>query len=623
MQNDDCPSIALTALEQGVEIIKKAVQNLPLSPGVYQMLDIQSNALYIGKAKQLKSRVTSYTRPDTLPTRLKRMISLTHRVQVTLTHTETEALLLESNLIKTLAPPYNILLKDDKSFAYIKLSEHPYPLLSKHRGQTNDPGQYFGPFASTSAVTQTIEILFKVFKLRSCSDSQFNGRKRPCLQYHIKRCSAPCVDLISQESYKEDVGHVVDFLGQKSNTLITKLASLMEQASQTLDYERASTYRDQIKALSQIQQQQDINIAHLGNMDIIALVQEGGISCFQLFIFRNGRNCGTTHYFIRQKSDIPLGTLMGNFLMQLYENKTPASELLLSHMPTESLLIASALSQKFENKITLIMPQRGLRHKLCQQAKLNAKEALARQLNERQSQRHFFLGLQSLFGLPQIPKRVEIYDNSHLQGTDAYGIMVVATESGFEKKEYRKFKIVTPPEALGGDDYAMMREVMLRRFANYTEQPPEKKPDLLLIDGGKGQLSSVLAALNQAEIDHISVVAIAKGPERNAGQETFFQHGHPPLTLPPNDPLLYFLQRLRDEAHRFAIGTHRAKRLRNLEISSLDQIPGIGPKRKKTLLQHFGSSYNVSRAGLDDLLSIKGIDAHIARRIYGYFHSSS
>ena len=622
-ESDDKNSNVVSALHKGVDAIKQAVLTLPLSPGVYQMLNEEGEALYIGKAKQLKKRVTAYTRPDQLPNRLKRMISLTHKVQVTLTHTETDALLLESNLIKQWAPPYNILLRDDKSFSYIKLSDHPYPLLSKHRGSTQEPGQYFGPFASTSAVTETLATLFKIFRLRSCSDTEFKQRKRPCLKYHIKQCSAPCVALISQEAYAADVKHVEDFLSQKNSQLIAKLASRMEQASHDLDFERAATYRDQIRALSQIQQQQDINTTHLKDVDIIALAQEGGLSCFQLFIFRNGKNCGTIPYFISHDSSLTPCALLGDFLMQLYENHTPAPELLLNHMPEESDLLLAALQQKFNKKISLSVPKRGLRHKLLDQAHMNARQALSRRLSERQSQGRFLQELKDLFELQAPLKRIEIYDNSHISGTDAYGIMVVATENGFEKKEYRKFAITTPPPARGGDDYAMMREVMTRRFASFSDQAPEKRPDLLLIDGGKGQLSTVLDALKSVGADTIPVVAIAKGPDRNAGRETFFQPNKSPITLAHDHPLLYFLQRLRDEAHRFAIGTHRAKRVRNLESSHLDQIPGIGPTRKKTLLQHFGSSYNVKRAGLEDLLCVKGIDANLARRIYEYFQKPS
>jgi excinuclease ABC subunit C len=397
----------------------------------------------------------------------------------------------------------------------------------------------------------------------------------------------------------------------------------MDQSSSAQDYERAATYRDQIRALSQIQQQQEINIAQLRDVDIIALAQAGGQTCFQLFMFRNGRNCGTTPYFIKHESGQEPDQLMADFLMQLYENHSPAPQILLSHMPEESTLVAQALSQKFACRVTLNKPTRGIRRKLIDQALLNAQEALTRRLNERQSQGAFLAGLKSLFNLPTSPQRVEIYDNSHLFGTDAYGIMVVATENGFEKKEYRKFKLLTAPDTRGGDDYAMMREVMLRRFAAFSDQPEGKKPDLLLIDGGKGQLSTVCKVLEEMGVSDIPVVAISKGPDRNAGRETFFRQGHEPLSLDPTDPLLYFLQRLRDEAHRFAIGTHRAKRIRNLEISHLDQIPGVGAARKKTLLQHFGSSYNVRRAGLEDLSSVKGIDENLARRIYDYFHSTT
>ena len=620
MHSEDDTPTHRSALDQGIAVIREATLTLPLNPGVYQMLDNEGAPLYIGKARQLKKRVLSYTRPQNLPNRLKRMISLTCRVQVTLTHTETEALLLESNLIKQLAPPYNILLRDDKSFAYLKLTEHPFPLLLKHRGSTQESGQYFGPFASTSAVSETLETLFKIFRLRSCSDAEFKQRKRPCLQYHIKRCSAPCVGYIEQSAYGENVTHVVDFLGHKNGHLIHKLAHLMEHASAAQDYERAATYRDQIRALSQIQQQQEINIAHVRDADIIALAQAGGQTCFQLFMFRRGRNCGTTPYFLKHEEGQEVGELVRDFLMQLYESHTPPPHILLSHLPEEATLVSEALSEKFSTKITLSKPLRSLRRKLVDQCLHNAKEALERRLQERQSQGDFLRNLKDLFSLPTAPRRVEIYDNSHLFGTDAYGIMVVATENGFEKKEYRKFKLTTDPTARGGDDYAMMREVMGRRFAAFEEQPPGKRPDLLLIDGGKGQLSAVCDTLEMGL--EIPVVAMAKGVERHKGRETFFRKNHPPLSLDPTDPLLYFLQRLRDEAHRFAIGTHRAKRRKNLEHSTLDQIPGVGAARKKTLLQHFGSSYNVKRAGLDDLSSVKGIDEGLARRIYDYFHST-
>lgn len=608
------------SLEQGQQILKEAAQRLPTKPGVYQMLGEGGQVLYVGKACQLKNRVMSYTLVQTLPNRLKRMISLLKEVQVTVTHTETEALLLESNLIKSLKPPYNILLRDDKSFAYLKISHHEYPRLTKHRGKADGTGDYFGPYASTQAVNETIETLFRIFRLRSCTDGELTRRQRPCLQYHIKKCSAPCVRKISPQEYATHVTHVKAFLSQKSSEIFIPLRQRMEEASDSMDYEKAAVYRDQIQALSHIQSQQDINISQFLEVDLLTLVEEGGWFCLQVTLFRQGRHCGGKPFFFKKEENLSPHALLHEFLLQFYEGQPPAREIFSSHLLEEETLVLDMLSEKYGKKISFSVPSRGAARKVVEQALLTTAESLVYHLSEKQNQQSFFLQLQKILKLEKCPCRIEVYDNSHLFGKDAFGVFIVATPEGFEKKSYRKFKLKETRQLRGGDDYQMMREVMMRRFSGTRSECLQ--PDLLLIDGGKGQLKAVWDTLQEQKISEIDVVAIAKGPERHKGREILFKRGEPELRLDEGSPLLYFLQRLRDEAHRFAIGAHRKKRQKNLEKSSLDEIPGLGTVRKKRLLQHFGSSYNVRRAGVGDLSAVEGIHEKMAKRIYEFFHSS-
>ena len=609
-----------TKLENGINVIKEALKSLPLAPGVYRMLNKQSDALYVGKARQLKKRVQSYTRVQNLPIRLQRMVAETVKLEVILTQTETEALLLESNLIKQLAPPYNILLRDDKSFAYIKLSDHPFPLLSKHRGGIDHSGDYYGPFASTGAVNGTLEALYKIFKLRSCSDSEFKNRTRPCLQYHIQRCSGPCVEFISKEDYAKDVHNVRAFLGKKNHNLLDELGQEMQEASDQLDFETAAKCRDKIRFLSTIQQQQGINIHGFQDADIMGLVQDGNQTCIQVFFFRNGCNFGSKPFFITHHGNETKSEVMSAFIMQFYHEHGVPSLVLVNESPHELKLIEAALGSRSGKNVSILKPERGLRRKVIDQAIFNSQEALKRKLMDETSFRIHLEKLREYFHLPAVPQRIEIYDNSHLFGKDAYGAMVVFYKDGFDKKSYRKFKITAPEGDGGGDDFAMMREVMMRRMRKDDAGDVAHKPDLMIIDGGKGQLSAVLEALRVLDVK-IPVVAMSKGPDRNAGNEIFHQVGQAEMQLEKNDPVLYFLQRLRDEAHRYVITAHRKKRVANIEKSRIDDIPGVGAQRKKALLRHFGSSYNVSRAGLDDLVTVKGIDRNLAQTIYAFFHS--
>jgi excinuclease ABC subunit C len=609
-----------TRLESGVNVIKETSKLLPLTPGVYRMLNNQGEALYVGKARQLKKRVQSYTRVQILPIRLQRMIAETAKLEVILTNTETEALLLESNLIKQLAPPYNILLRDDKSFAYIKLSDHPFPLLFKHRGGIDHSGDYYGPFASTGAVNGTLEALYKIFKLRSCSDAEFKNRTRPCLQYHIQRCSAPCVKYISQEDYAKDVENVREFLGKKSHNLLDALGKEMQEASDRLDFEVAAKCRDKIRFLSTIQQQQGINIHGFQDADIMGMVQEGNQTCIQVFFFRNGCNYGSKPFFITHHGDETKGEVISAFIMQFYQEHGVPSLVLVNEAPHELKLIEGALGARSSKNVSILKPERGLRRKIIDQAILNSQEALKRMLMNQKNFLSHLKQIKDYFHLTEVPRRIEVYDNSHLFGKDAYGAMVVFLEDGFDKKSYRKFKISASEVDRGGDDFAMMREVIMRRMRKDEGGDVAHKPDLMIIDGGKGQLSAVQEALRELDVE-IPVIAMSKGPDRNAGNEVFHQTGQVPLHLKKNDPVLYFLQRLRDEAHRYVITAHRKKRVANIEKSKIDDIPGVGAQRKKALLRHFGSSYNVSRAGLEDLVVVKGIDKNLAQTIYAFFHS--
>lgn len=603
------------SLKGGIDIIKDYVKNLSSAPGVYRMLAAQGEVLYVGKAKNLKKRVHSYTHPQRLPLRLQRMISLTKTMEFVITHTEGEALLLESNLIKSLGPRFNVLLKDDKSFPYILITDHPKaPEIVMRRGAKTRLGDYFGPFASRQAAHQTLEILIRVFKLRTCTDNTFAGRKRPCLQYYIKKCSAPCVDFITHTDYLQSVKAAREFLQGKTHQLQEQLAKRMEEASQQMHYEKAAIYRDQIKSLTQIQQQQDIHVQDMEDVHVIVGIKEHGKVSIQVFFFRHGSNYGNCSYFPHHDKQQPVEEVLEAFVGLFYADKKPPRELLTNVKLTEQTWLQQALTEKANHKVKLTVPQRGPRAQVVKNAVHNAREALARKMAEQQSQSVILDQLKTLFGLPENPQRIEVYDNSHLQGSNAYGVMIVANPQGFDKKAYRKFKI---QDAAPDDDYAMMREVLQRRFKN-TELGP--LPDLIFLDGGKGQLSSGQEVLDELGLD-IKLVAVAKGPDRNAGREKFFLPGQSDhIEIDHTSPLIYYLQRLRDEAHRFAIGTHRAKRIKDLSRSQLDDIPGIGAVRKKALLHHFGSFRHVSEAGLPDLEKVPGISKTMAKMIYGYFH---
>lgn len=703
-------------LAQGVDVIREKVRTLPGSPGCYRMLNLRGDVLYVGKAKDLKKRVTAYTQPYRQPIRIQRMIAETATMEFVTTHTEVEALLLEANLIKRYMPRYNVLLRDDKSFPYILITaDHPAPQITKHRGGRNRPGEYFGPFASAGAVNRTIVALQRAFLLRPCSDSIFASRTRPCLQYQIKRCSAPCVQRISETDYAELVREARDFLTGKSRDVQNRLAAEMQAASDALEFERAAKLRDRIQALTMIQSRQDINLIDIDEADIIAIAQEGGQSCIQVFFFRNGSNYGSRAYFPAHDKGATTPEILAAFMGQFYENKTPPRLILVSEMPAEIELLSEALALRAEGKVEIIEPKRGDKRKPVEHALLNAREALARRSAESSSQARLMRGVADVFGLENPPGRIEVYDNSHISGTSAYGAMIVAGPDGFMKNQYRKFAIrrgagndnaaagagsvseeveaaaaATPEVAaengadqviedtslrqaaespaadfspqppidqpptdqpitetplterpaarvpgrvaglnsdlVAGDDYGMMRQVLMRRFGRALKEDPDRSrgawPDLVLIDGGQGQLQAALDVFAELGITDLPVAAIAKGPDRNAGRERFFLPDKPPFSLEHKDPVLYYLQRLRDESHRFVIGTHRAKRSKLIGQSLLDEVPGIGAKRKKALLLHFGSARAVAQAGLADLAAVEGISETVARKIYDHFHGN-
>ncbi len=602
-------------LKEGAAFIDCAVTTLPSLPGVYRMINDKGVVLYVGKANNLKKRVYSYTQVHKLTNRLQRMVSETRNLEIVTTHTETEALLLESNLIKKLQPRYNILLKDDKSFPYILLTkDHAFSRIFKHRGPQDVAGDYFGPFASILAVDETILTLQRVFQLRNCQDTYFANRTRPCLQYHIKRCTAPCVGLISKDDYDENLKQAQNFLLGKTDWVQRQLALKMNEASEQLNFEKAVTYRDRIRLLTQIQSRQCINTSALENGDVIALVQMGGKACVQIFFFRHGRNLGTESFMLSHSNEQNNEAVMAAFVNQFYRERPPAPVVLLSHTPEEFELITKALKLQHGQITKWEVPKLGLKKELIDHALSNAKGNLERLHAENASIKKVFHDLVDIFYLSKVPERIEIYDNSHIQGTDAYGVMVVANQEGFDKKSYRKFAIKNAHNK--ADDYAMMREVMRRRFSHQEEW---LLPDLLLIDGGQGHLSSVLEVMREMNVD-IPVAGIAKGVDRNAGKETFYMPEKEPFSLSGNSSILHFLQRLRDEAHRFAIGTHRAKRQKKIKQSLLDEISGIGPSRKKKLLQHFGSAQHVAKAGLADLQLVEGVSKSIAMKIYQHFH---
>ena len=596
---------------------------MPGNPGVYRMLDVKGDALYVGKARNLKKRVTSYTQLARLPERLRRMVADTAAMEIVTTHTEAEALLLEANLIKRLQPRFNILLRDDKSYPWLMLTEdHPFPQITKHRGAQTRQGSYWGPFASAWSVSQTVQALQRVFLLRTCADTVFANRTRPCLLFQIKRCSAPCVGRISEADYQVLVDQAKSFLSGKSGTVQKELAAAMEEAAEKLEFERAAAIRDRIRGLSHVQGNDVINPASLTDADVIALHQEAGLSCVQVFFIRGGRNNGNRSFYPAQAKGDEAGAVLAAFIAQFYDDKPPPPLILLNHEPDEMALLGEALSLKAARKVTLLVPQRGEKHDVVRHAETNAREALERKLAESAGQSKLLTAVGELFGLAETPARIETYDNSHIMGTSAYGVMVVAGPEGFNKSAYRKFGIksaLTP-----GDDFAMMREVLQRRFGRALAENPERDdpnwPDLVLIDGGAGQLSATQAVMEELGVADIPLVAIAKGPDRDAGREWFFTPGREPFQLPPRDPVLYFLQRLRDEAHRFAITTHRNARSRKLTTSELDDVPGIGAARKKALLMHFGSARGVKGAGLKDLEAVDGINRATARAVYAHFH---
>lgn len=616
-----------TSLERGAEVIRNFVRNLPNAPGVYRMLNASGDLLYVGKAKALKKRVASYTHTSQLPNRIKRMVAETTEMVFVVTHTEVEALLLEANLIKKLKPRYNIQLRDGKSFSYIFITgDHDFPQLVKHRGARNRKGQYFGPFASTGAVNWTVTILQRAFMLRTCSDSVFAQRTRPCLQYHIKRCTAPCVQKISQAEYALQVEQARAFMTGKSRDIQDEFARQMHAASDALDFETAARLRDRIKALTTIQSRQDINVAEIDDADIIAIAQREGQSCVQVFFFRGGHNYGNRAYFPKHEKDEAADSILGAFLAQFYEDKPAAPMILINHKVEDMALLEEAFSaREGTRRVRIGVPERGTRKRLIDFVEKNAADALARHLLERAGDAAMLDGVAKLFGLEEPPKRIEVYDNSHIAGTDMVGGMIVAGAEGFIKNAYRKFNI---KEAEAGDDYGMMREVMTRRFRRMGEEGfgpgAADWPDLLLIDGGLGQLSAVNDVLTEIGIaEQVAVIGIAKGPDRNAGREKFFMNGREMFQLPENDPVLHYLQRLRDEVHRYAIGTHRAKRIKKIGTSPLDSIPGIGARRKKALLQYFGSAQEVARAGVDALEKAEGISHATALKIYNFFHDNS
>ncbi len=641
----DGPAVSM---ERGLDVLKRAVRTLPNGPGVYRMLNRKGEPLYVGKARSLKKRVTTYTQLSRLPYRLQRMVAETASLEVVTTHTEVEALLLESNLVKRLMPRYNVQLRDDKSFPYILLTgDHDFPRIRKHRGAQAQPGDYYGPFASAGAVNRTITALEKAFLLRSCTDHVFQTRSRPCLMYHIKRCAAPCVDYISREDYARLVDQAKAFLSGQSQDIQQELGARMQEASERLDFETAALYRDRLRALAHIQSHQDINVAGVRDADVVALHQEAGQSCIQVFFFRAGRNYGNRAYFPAHDKTLAPGEVLAAFLAQFYDNKPAPRRILLSHAPDDRALLAEALSARAETRVHLEVPQRGDKRKLVEHALTNAREALARQLSESSTQRRLLEGLAERLGLEQAPERIEVYDNSHIQGSEPYGAMIVAGPEGFRKNQYRKFKIRSTRKpgdsgsdsgsdsgenagearAEAGDDYAMMREVLTRRFQRAMKEDPDNEtgnwPDLVLIDGGRGQLNVALEVFAELGIGEVALAGVAKGPDRDAGRERIFLPERAPFLLEKNDPVLYFIQRLRDEAHRFVIASHRSGRGKARMRSALDDIPGIGAKRKKALLLHFGSAKAVARAGLADLESVEGISKSVARRIYDHFHTAA
>jgi len=610
------------SLADGMRIIGEFVHTLPRKPGVYRMIAADGEVLYVGKARSLRSRVSAYTQPTRLDNRLLRMVSGTKTMEFSVTDSEAEALLLENNLIKRFKPRFNVLLRDDKSFPYIVIRrDTEWPQLAKHRG-VRDPGnEYFGPFASATAVNRTLYALQRAFPLRSCSDGVFSTRTRPCLQYQIKRCTAPCVGRIDKPEYSAIVDEVRGFLGGRNREVQQALSQRMEQASVGLEFERAAVLRDRIRALAHIQSHQSIALPSIDEADIFAGHAEGGQMCVQVFFLRAGQNLGNRAYFPAHTKDLDEPAVLSAFIGQFYEARQAPKLILTSHDVAERELLESALALTAGHKVEIRHPKRGDQKDALDQAVVNAREALARRMAERGTQRQLLEGVARVFGLDGPPERIEIYDNSHIQGAAPIGAMVVAGPDGFNKNSYRKFNIKT--EGAAGDDFAMMREVLTRRFGRALREDPERDdeswPDLVLIDGGQGQLEVARQVLSELGLEDIATVGIAKGPDRDAGRERFFMPGKPPFSLEPRDPVLYFLQRLRDEAHRFAIGTHRTRRAADITKSALDEVPGIGAGRKRALLHHFGSARAVAVATLEDIKSVPGISDALAQKIHDHF----
>jgi excinuclease ABC subunit C len=614
-------------LDAGVAAIRNVLKTLPVRPGVYRMQDARGDVLYVGKARALRNRVTNYTQVARLSKRLQRMVAQTRSMTIVTTNTEAEALLLEAQLIKRHRPPYNVLLRDDKSFPFILLrADHAYPRVQLHRGARRIKGNYFGPFAGAGSVRKTLNALQKLFLLRSCTDSFFANRTRPCLLHQIKRCSAPCVGRIDEAAYAELVEDAKAFLMGKSTQVQQKLGAQMSEAAERQDYELAAVYRDRLKALTFIQGAQAINAEGVGDADIFALACKAGTVGIEAFFIRGGQNWGHRSFFPAHTADVPEEEVLTSFLMQFYEEVPPAKLVLVDRDLPEAELLAEALCKRARRKVTIKRPQRGEQAKLLAQAKRNAEEALDRRLAEATTQGKILGELADLFELENAPNRIEVYDNSHVMGTNMVGAMIVAGPEGFRKNAYRKFNIKRP-ETVPGDDFAMMREVLERRFARLEREDPERRsgewPDLVLIDGGKGQLSAVCETLEEMGVHDVAVVGISKGPDRNAGREHFHLPGGRESILPLNSPTLFYLQRLRDEAHRFAIGAHRTKRAKSFAANPLDDVPGIGPARKKALLMHFGTARAVRGAALEDLEKAPGVSKAMARAIYDHFHAGA
>ncbi len=604
--------------------IQGYLKTLDSSPGVYRMLDAQARVLYVGKARNLRARVSNYSRPSPQHSgRIARMISETASMMFLTTRTETEALLLEQNLIKQLKPRYNVLLRDDKSFPNIQVTDHPFPMIRKHRGAKKEKGAYYGPFASAGAVNRTLNQLQRAFLLRNCSDAMFDSRTRPCLQYQIKRCSAPCVGKISEAEYAASVKDAERFLSGKSTNVQETLAKEMAEASEAMEFERAAALRDRIRALTQVQTAQGINPRGVTEADVIALHLEKGQACVQVFFIRANQNWGNRDFYPRVGPDVEEAEVLEAFLGQFYDTKEPPKLILLSHPIENEDLMTEALSDKLGRKVEIAVPLRGEKSELVDGALRNARESLARRMAETATQGKLLRGLADAFGLDAPPERIEVYDNSHIQGTNAVGAMIVAGPDGFLKNQYRKFNI-RGDELTPGDDFGMMKEVLSRRFKRLLKDDPDRDkglwPDLLLIDGGAGQVSAVHAIMEEYGVEDVPMVGVAKGVDRDAGKEEFHRSGTRPFALRHNDPVLYFVQRLRDEAHRFAIGTHRAKRAKSQMANPLDEISGVGASRKRALLAHFGSAKAVSRANLADLKAVDGVSEALAERIYAFFH---